>query len=140
MKAEYLVDVVFEHLTYTAARWVCSNNSREGGLGLDLDLAGSSSVKRSNNTGKPLQAGARSSSSARSSGGGGAAAAAGGHASPEWAAVRTAEQAGLLHGVQVCKDRWSRPVLLFRNPWKIENLHSDAPYLHMSPWAMPPSF
>jgi hypothetical protein len=31
----------------------------------------------------------------------------------------TLTQDGKLYGVYVVKDRWERPVLLFKNPWKV---------------------
>ena len=56
-----------------------------------------------------------------------------------WDAIDKADADGKLFGVHVAKDRWERPVLLFRNPWKVTTLAEDAPYLQMVPWAMPPS-
>ena len=56
-----------------------------------------------------------------------------------WPAVEKAEADGKLFGVYILKDRWERPVLLFRNPWKITQLGGEAEYLNMEPWAMPPS-
>jgi peptide chain release factor 3 len=56
-----------------------------------------------------------------------------------WDAVTIAEEKGLLYGVYIVKDRWNRPVLLFRNPWKVTQLQEEAGYLKMEPWAMPPS-
>lgn len=56
-----------------------------------------------------------------------------------WDAIDKADADGKLFGVHVAKDRWERPVLLFRNPWKVTTLGEDAPYLDMVPWAMPPS-
>ena len=56
-----------------------------------------------------------------------------------WVAVEAAESAGKLHGVYVCKDRWDRPVLLFRNPWKVQQLVSEVEALKLEPWAMPPT-
>lgn len=55
-----------------------------------------------------------------------------------WPAIQKAEAAGKLFGVNIVKDRWERPVLLFRNPWKVTQLAEDAPFLNMEPWAMPP--
>lgn len=55
-----------------------------------------------------------------------------------WAAVERAEADGKLFGVYVVQDRWQRPVLLFRNPWKVTQLADEAKYLAMEPWAMPP--
>ena len=56
-----------------------------------------------------------------------------------WPAVEKADQAGKLFGVYIVQDRWDRPVLLFRNPWKITQLVEEAPFLELEPWAMPPS-
>lgn len=56
-----------------------------------------------------------------------------------WEAVEKAEAAGKLFGVYIVKDRWNRPVLLFRNPWKVTQLLDEVEYLHLEPWAMPPS-
>lgn len=56
----------------------------------------------------------------------------------DWGAVDSAESVGKLHGVYICQDRWNRPVLLFRNPWKVEQLTSEEKQLNLEPWAMPP--
>jgi peptide chain release factor 3 len=56
-----------------------------------------------------------------------------------WEAVEKADKDGKLYGVYIVKDRWERPVLLFKNPWKVTQLAGEAEYLHMEPWAMPPS-
>ncbi len=55
-----------------------------------------------------------------------------------WAAVERADAAGKLYGVFICQDRWGRPVLLFRNPWKVAQLTTELTYLDLQPWAMPP--
>lgn len=57
-----------------------------------------------------------------------------------WDAVDKAEAEGKLFGVHIAKDRWGRPVLLFRNPWKVTQLAEDPSglALQMVPWAMPP--
>ena len=55
-----------------------------------------------------------------------------------WEAIDKAEEEGKLFGVHVAKDRWERPVLLFRNPWKVTQLAGEVEYLDMVPWAMPP--
>jgi len=34
-------------------------------------------------------------------------------------------------GVYIVQDRWNRPVLLFRNPWKVGQLAGDVEYLNM---------
>ena len=46
---------------------------------------------------------------------------------------------GKLYGVNICQDRWNRPVLLFRNPWKVSQLSDEVDYLDLVPWAIPPS-
>ena len=38
-----------------------------------------------------------------------------------WEAVEKADAEGKLFGVYVVKDRWNRPVLLFKNPWKVRH-------------------
>ncbi len=39
-----------------------------------------------------------------------------------WSAVDKALNDGKLFGAHVAKDRWDRPVLLFRNEWKVAQL------------------
>jgi peptide chain release factor 3 len=56
-----------------------------------------------------------------------------------WKVVDQADEDGKLYGVNIVKDRWNRPVLLFRNPWKIQQLIEEVPELQLVPWAMPPS-
>ena len=56
-----------------------------------------------------------------------------------WDAVMKAEDDGKLYGVNICQDRWNRPVLLFRNPWKVTQLSDEIDYLDLVPWAIPPS-
>jgi peptide chain release factor 3 len=56
-----------------------------------------------------------------------------------WEAIERADADGKLFGVYVVQDRWNRPVLLFRNPWKVTQLSDEAGYLNLVPWAMPPS-
>ena len=56
-----------------------------------------------------------------------------------WAAVERADAEGKLFGVYIVQDRWKRPVLLFRNPWKVTQLVGEVEYLQLEPWAMPPS-
>ena len=56
-----------------------------------------------------------------------------------WAAVERADAEGKLFGVYIVQDRWRRPVLLFRNPWKVTQLVGEVEYLQLEPWAMPPS-
>ncbi len=52
--------------------------------------------------------------------------------------MQKAETDGRLLGVNVVQDRWGRPVLLFRNPWKVAQLTQEESYLQLEPWAMPP--
>ncbi len=42
------------------------------------------------------------------------------------------EQAGRLFNVMVVKDRWGRPVLLFKNLWNLEQVQTDHPKLKLS--------
>lgn len=56
-----------------------------------------------------------------------------------WNEVDKIDALGKLHGVFKCKDRWERPVLLFRNPWKIKQLEEEHPELELALWTMPPS-
>ena len=63
----------------------------------------------------------------------------GGAGGDGWEAVKRADTDAKLFGVYVCKDRWDRPVLLFRNPWKVSQLTTEVDYLHLEPWAMPPT-
>jgi peptide chain release factor 3 len=39
-----------------------------------------------------------------------------------WAAVDAAKADGKIFGAHLAKDRWERPVLLFRNEWKVQQL------------------
>lgn len=55
-----------------------------------------------------------------------------------WPAVERADRAGKLLNVYIVKDRWERPVLLFRNTWKVEQVTQEESYLQLEPWAMPP--
>ena len=56
-----------------------------------------------------------------------------------WPAIQKAEVDGKLFGVNVVQDRWNRPVLLFRNIWKVQQLTTEEEYLKLEPWAMPPA-
>jgi peptide chain release factor 3 len=56
-----------------------------------------------------------------------------------WNAVQKAEENGKLFGVNIVQDRWQRPVLLFRNPWKVTQVEDEESYLQLEPWAMPPT-
>jgi peptide chain release factor 3 len=55
-----------------------------------------------------------------------------------WDAIAKAEADGKLFGVYIVKDRWERPVLLFRNEWKERALVTEAEYLDLVPWSFPP--
>ena len=55
-----------------------------------------------------------------------------------WDAVERAQKEEKLHGVNVVKDRFDRPVCLFRNEWKVSGLEKECDYLRMVPWSMPP--
>ncbi len=44
---------------------------------------------------------------------------------------------GRLFNTFVAKDRWNRPVLLFRNQWNLEQIKGDHPHLQLSPIALP---
>ena len=55
-----------------------------------------------------------------------------------WDAIAKAEADGKLFGVYIVKDRWDRPVLLFRNEWKERSLVTEADYLDLIPWSFPP--
>jgi len=48
-----------------------------------------------------------------------------------WDAVEKADAEGKLYGVYVVQDRWKRPVLLLRNPWKVTQLASEVDYLKL---------
>jgi peptide chain release factor 3 len=39
-----------------------------------------------------------------------------------WTQVNKAYEEGKLFGTHIVKDKWDRPVVLFRNPWKIDHL------------------
>lgn len=55
-----------------------------------------------------------------------------------WEDIDRADAEGLIFGAMKCKDRWGRPVLLFRNDWKINQVVDEAPYLKLIPWAFAP--
>eukprot|EP00245_Coleochaete_scutata_P010362 TRINITY_DN3613_c0_g4_i1.p1 TRINITY_DN3613_c0_g4~~TRINITY_DN3613_c0_g4_i1.p1 ORF type:complete len:411 (-),score=80.80 TRINITY_DN3613_c0_g4_i1:330-1508(-) len=53
-----------------------------------------------------------------------------------WPAI---EKAGRLFNCVTVKDRWDRPVLLFRNEWNVGQLQSDKPEIgELAPYALPP--
>ena len=47
---------------------------------------------------------------------------------------------GKIFGTMLCKDRYGRPVLLFRNSWKIESVTEENKNLKLVPWAMAPEY
>jgi len=47
------------------------------------------------------------------------------------------EKAGRLFNTFIVKDRWDRPVLLFKNQWNLEQIRGDHPELALSPIALP---
>jgi len=49
------------------------------------------------------------------------------------------EEVGRLFNTFVVKDRWDRPVLLFKNQWNLEQIKADHSDLELSPIALPPS-
>ncbi len=49
------------------------------------------------------------------------------------------EKVGRLFNTFVVKDRWQRPVLLFKNQWNLEQNVADHPELQLSPIALPPT-
>mmetsp|Transcript_22556 Transcript_22556/g.55107 ORF Transcript_22556/g.55107 Transcript_22556/m.55107 type:complete len:599 (+) Transcript_22556:100-1896(+) len=53
-----------------------------------------------------------------------------------WEAV---EKCGRLFNVFYAKDRWERPVLLFKNDWNLNNLREEHPDLELAPWSFAPS-
>jgi peptide chain release factor 3 len=55
-----------------------------------------------------------------------------------WEEVDAADAKGLLFGVMQLKDMFDRPVLLFRNQWKVKSVEEEVPTLDLSPWAAPP--
>mmetsp|Transcript_5583 Transcript_5583/g.10555 ORF Transcript_5583/g.10555 Transcript_5583/m.10555 type:complete len:588 (+) Transcript_5583:136-1899(+) len=59
-----------------------------------------------------------------------------------WPAVDKALEDGKLFGCHVAKDRWERPVLLFRNEWKVSQLRdsNDEHGLGLAPCATAPVF
>lgn len=55
-----------------------------------------------------------------------------------WAAVDKANAAGKLFGTHIAKDRWGRPVLLFRNEWKVVQLRDEDNGLGLVPCSLAP--
>lgn len=52
-----------------------------------------------------------------------------------WDALR---QCGRLFNVFYAKDRWGRPVCLFKNEWSLTAVVQDHPELELAPWAFAP--
>lgn len=48
------------------------------------------------------------------------------------------QKAGKLFGIFTAQDRFGRPVLLFRNEWKLANVQGELPGLKLVPWSRPP--
>lgn len=46
---------------------------------------------------------------------------------------------GRLFNTFVVKDRWQRPVLLFKNQWNLDQIMGEHPELELSPIALPPT-
>lgn len=49
------------------------------------------------------------------------------------------EKVGRLFNTFVVKDRWERPVLLFKNQWNLDQIVGEHPELQLSPIALPPT-
>lgn len=49
------------------------------------------------------------------------------------------DKVGRLFNTFVVKDRWERPVLLFKNQWNLDQVKGDHPELELSPIALPPT-
>ncbi len=57
-----------------------------------------------------------------------------------WEDIDKANEDGKIFGTMICKDRYERPVLLFRNAWKIASVTEENKNLQLVPWAMAPEF
>jgi len=55
-----------------------------------------------------------------------------------WEDVDKAIATGKLFGTFIAKDQYNRPVLLFRNDWKLEQIINECSELKLVPWAMAP--
>lgn len=55
-----------------------------------------------------------------------------------WEIVDAATKEGKLFGIFTAQDKFGRPVLLFRNEWKLANVHGELPHLNLVPWSRPP--
>jgi len=52
-----------------------------------------------------------------------------------WTAL---EGCGRIFNVFEAKDRWNRPVLLFKNEWSLNQIIEDHAELELAPWAFAP--
>jgi peptide chain release factor 3 len=43
-----------------------------------------------------------------------------------------------MFNVFLAKDRWERPVVLFKNEWNMNSIMQDNPNLELAPWAFAP--
>ncbi len=48
------------------------------------------------------------------------------------------DNCGKIFNVFYAKDRWDRPVCLFKNEWSLNTLMQDQPQLELAPWAFAP--
>lgn len=48
------------------------------------------------------------------------------------------QKEGKLFGIFAAQDKFGRPVLLFRNEWKLANVQGELPHLNLVPWSQPP--
>lgn len=49
------------------------------------------------------------------------------------------EKCGRIFNVFIAKDRWERPVCLFKNRWSLNSVVQDNPDLQLAPWAFAPT-
>lgn len=57
-----------------------------------------------------------------------------------WETVDKADKDGKLFGTMIVQDRWERPVILFKNKYKVDSLTEEEKYLELQPWAEPPAY
>ncbi|CAM9961723.1 unnamed protein product [Ascophyllum nodosum] len=55
-----------------------------------------------------------------------------------WDVVDEQTKAGKLFGIFFAQDKFGRPVLLFRNEWKLASIQEELPQLELVPWSQPP--
>jgi peptide chain release factor 3 len=48
------------------------------------------------------------------------------------------DSCGRMFNVFLAKDRWERPVVLFKNEWNMNSIMQDNPNLELAPWAFAP--